>query len=60
MFLKHGYGGLDEPQPEIIDIFICTLRKKLADATGGCHYIETVRGGGCVLRELAAIPARTQ
>src|SRR6516225_10515657 len=44
--LNHLYGGMDEPQPKIIDILVCTLRKKLARATGGNHYIETVRGCG--------------
>jgi two-component system, cell cycle response regulator CtrA len=57
VFLNHLYGGVDEPQPKIVDILICTLRKKLARATGGSHYIETVRGSGYVLRELAIIPA---
>jgi len=59
MFLSHVYGGLDEPQAKIIDIFICSVRKKLARATGGGDYIETVRGGGYVLREPAAMPAAT-
>jgi len=57
VFLNHLYGGIDEPQPKIIDILVCTLRKKLAQATGGSHYIETVRGCGYVLRELATMPA---
>ena len=59
MFLSHAYGGMDEPQPKIVDIFICGLRKKLARATGGGDYIETVRGGGYVLREPATMPAKT-
>jgi DNA-binding winged helix-turn-helix (wHTH) protein len=59
MFLSHVYGGMDEPQPKIVDIFICSLPKKLAEATGGGDYIETVRGGGYVLREPATIPAVT-
>ena len=51
MFLNHLYGGLDEPELKIIDVFICKLRKKLASATGGKSYIETVWGRGYVLRE---------
>lgn len=51
MFLNHLYGGMDEPELKIIDVFICKLRKKLAAATGGEHYIETVWGRGYVLRE---------
>jgi two-component system cell cycle response regulator CtrA len=54
MFLNHLYGGMDEPELKIIDVFICKLRKKLAEATGGENYIETVWGRGYVLREPAA------
>ncbi len=51
MFLNHLYGGMDEPELKIIDVFICKLRKKLATASGGKNYIETVWGRGYVLRE---------
>ena len=51
MFLNHLYGGMDEPELKIIDVFICKLRKKLSAATGGENYIETVWGRGYVLRE---------
>ena len=51
MFLNHLYGGMDEPELKIIDVFICKLRKKLAHASGGQNYIETVWGRGYVLRE---------
>ena len=44
MFLNHLYGGIDEPEVKIIDVFICKLRKKLTNATGGSNYIETVWG----------------
>ena len=50
MFLNHLYGGMDEPELKIIDVFICKLRKKLNAATGGENYIETVWGRGYVLR----------
>ena len=50
MFLNHLYGGMDEPQAKIIDVFICKLRKKLAAASGGKDYIETVWGRGYVVR----------
>ncbi|MAL10279.1 MAG: DNA-binding response regulator [Maricaulis sp.] len=53
MFLNHLYGGMDEPELKIIDVFICKLRKKLASATDGNHYIETVWGRGYVLRDPA-------
>jgi two-component system, cell cycle response regulator CtrA len=51
MFLSHLYGGMDEPEMNIIDVFVCKLRKKLANASGGKDYIETVWGRGYVLRE---------
>ena len=51
MFLNHLYGGMDEPELKIIDVFVCKLRKKLANATGGDNYIETVWGRGYMLRD---------
>ena len=51
MFLNHLYGGMDEPELKIIDVFICKLRKKLSVATGGDSHIETVWGRGYVLRD---------
>ncbi|HEV7371950.1 response regulator transcription factor CtrA [Arenibaculum sp.] len=60
MFLNHLYGGMDEPELKIIDVFVCKLRKKLATATSGENYIETVWGRGYVLRDphedAAAVP----
>ena len=44
MFLNHLYGGMDEPELKIIDVFICKLRKKLSEATGIGNHIETVWG----------------
>jgi two-component system cell cycle response regulator CtrA len=51
MFLNHLYGGMDEPELKIIDVFVCKLRKKLSEALGGDNLIETVWGRGYVLRE---------
>ena len=51
MFLNHLYGGMEEPELKIIDVFICKLRKKIADACNGQHYIETVWGRGYVMRD---------
>ena len=62
MLLDHLYGGRDEPEMKIIDVFVCKLRKKLVQATGGEHYIETLWGRGYVLRDPApagAMPAST-
>ena len=58
MFLNNLYGGMDEPEIKIIDVFICKLRKKLANASGGKDYIETVWGRGYVLREPSQDEAR--
>lgn len=64
MFLNHLYGGMDEPELKIIDVFVCKLRKKLAAATQGDNYIETVWGRGYVLRdpheEVGATPRAAQ
>jgi two-component system cell cycle response regulator CtrA len=51
MILNHLYGGMDEPEMKIIDVFVCKLRKKLASAADGEHHIETVWGRGYVLRD---------
>ena len=51
MFLNHLYGGMDEPELKIIDVFVCKLRKKLTEASGGENYIETVWGRGYMLKE---------
>ncbi|PZW37607.1 two-component system cell cycle response regulator CtrA [Humitalea rosea] len=56
-FLNHLYGGMDEPEVKIIDVFICKLRKKLAQA-GASDLIGTVWGRGYVLRDPAAHAAR--
>ena len=51
IFLNHLYGGMDEPELKIIDVFVCKLRKKLALASAAEHYIETVWGRGYVLQD---------
>ena len=58
MFLGQLYGGMDEPEIKIIDVFICKLRKKLAAASGGKDYIETVWGRGYLLREPEKVKAK--
>jgi|TARA_B110000238_G_C16002013_1_gene384916 two-component system cell cycle response regulator CtrA len=60
MFLNHLYGGMDEPELKIIDVFICKLRKKLSTATEGESYIETVWGRGYVMRDPDAPPPSKQ
>lgn len=56
MFLNHLYGSVDEPEMKIVDVFICKLRKKLADASGGRNYIETVWGRGYILKDYDNVP----
>ncbi|MDR2723732.1 MAG: response regulator transcription factor [Holosporaceae bacterium] len=51
MFLNHLYGGMDEPELKIIDVFVCKLRKKLMAALGGDCYIETVWGRGYTIKD---------
>jgi two-component system cell cycle response regulator CtrA len=51
MFLNHLYAEMPEPEVKIIDVFVCKLRKKLAQASGGRHYIETIWGRGYILRD---------
>jgi two-component system cell cycle response regulator CtrA len=51
MFLSYLYSGMDEPDAKIIDVFICKLRKKLASASGGKDYIETIWSRGYAMRE---------
>jgi two-component system, cell cycle response regulator CtrA len=58
MFLDHLYGGKDEPEGKVIDVFMCYLRKKLANASGGKEYIQTMWGRGYVLREPSEDDAR--
>jgi two-component system cell cycle response regulator CtrA len=45
-FLDHLYGGIDEPEMKIIDVFICKMRKKLEEAGERHPVIETVWGRG--------------
>jgi two-component system cell cycle response regulator CtrA len=47
------YDADNEPDPKIIDVFVCKLRKKLADCTGGFNYIETIWGRGYAFKEPA-------
>ena len=54
-FMTHLYSGMDEPEMKIIDVFICKLRRKLADA-GAESLIGTIRGRGYVLRDPCAMP----
>jgi two-component system cell cycle response regulator CtrA len=56
MCLNHLYNGLKEPEVKIIDVFICKLRKKLAQANMGGNQIETVWGGGYMLRDTPDLP----
>lgn len=54
--LSHLYNGLAEPEIKIIDVFVCKLRKKIAAASDGDACIETVWGGGYMLRDTKSEP----
>ena len=54
MLYNHLYSGMGGPHPKIIDVFVCKLRKKLVELTGGEDYIGTVWGRGYILRDSAA------
>jgi two-component system cell cycle response regulator CtrA len=58
MFLSQLYGGMDEPEIKIIDVFMCKIRKKLANASNGKDYVETVWGRGYLLREPEEVSAK--
>jgi two-component system cell cycle response regulator CtrA len=58
MFLSQLYGGMDEPEIKIIDVFMCKIRRKLATASNGKEYIETVWGRGYLLREPQEVKAK--
>jgi two-component system cell cycle response regulator CtrA len=58
MFLSRLYGGMDEPEIKIIDVFMCKIRKKLIAASAGKDYIETVWGRGYLLREPQEVRAK--
>jgi len=51
MFLNKLYGGMDEPEIKIIDVFVCKLRRKLSNASGGKSYVATTWGRGYRLAE---------
>jgi DNA-binding response OmpR family regulator len=51
MLRNRLYGGRDEPELKIIDVFVCKLRQKIARANGGDHHIGTVSGRGYVLND---------
>jgi two-component system cell cycle response regulator CtrA len=53
VFLNHLYGGIDEPEVKIIDVFVCKLRKKLSTASNGVNFITTVWGRGYLLRDIS-------
>src|ERR1700682_3481849 len=45
------YGGEEEPESKVLEVFACKLRKKLALAGDGDRYIETVWSRGYLLRD---------
>ena len=56
MLSRHLYGRQHKPKLKFIDVFADHLPMKLAQATGGKHYIETIWGRGYPLRAPAQEP----
>lgn len=54
-FLNHLYGGMDEPEMKIIDVFLCKIRRKIEDISPREEYIQTVWGRGYILKDLPVI-----
>ena len=54
-FLNHLYGGMDEPEMKIIDVFLCKIRRKIEKLSEGEEYIETVWGRGYILKDLPVV-----
>ena len=55
-FLNHLYGGMDEPEMKIIDVFLCKIRRKIQELSGGIDYIQTVWGRGYILDDKKSEP----
>jgi two-component system cell cycle response regulator CtrA len=55
--LNQLYGGMDEPEVKIVDVFVCKIRKKLA-AVGLGDFIGTVWGRGYTVRDQAGDSVR--
>ena len=51
-FLNHLYGGIDAPEPKIVDVFMCKLCRKIADAGASGVVIDTIWVHGYILREV--------
>ncbi len=59
MFLNHLYGGMDEPELKIVDVFLCKLRKKIREASPGAEaHIETVWGRGYSMLTVPTVQVR--
>lgn len=54
-FLNHLYGGMDEPEMKIIDVFLCKIRRKIEKLSPAEEYIQTVWGRGYILKDLPVI-----
>lgn len=56
-FMDHLYGGRDEPEGKIVDVFICKLRHKLAAKNDGDGIVQTIWGHGYVMPDFEALKA---
>ena len=51
-FMNHLYGGIDEPEPKIIDVLMCKLCRKISNAGASGVVSDTIWGRGYILSEL--------
>lgn len=58
VILEQLYGTVEVPDQKIIDVFVCKIRRKLRDATGGNGVIDTVWGRGYIVRQDSRSPQR--
>ncbi|WP_420408659.1 response regulator transcription factor [Hoeflea sp.] len=60
MVMNYLYGGRDEPEFKVVDVYICKLRKKLFSICGGKDVIETLWGRGYRYAILGVEPTFTK
>ena len=58
-FLNHLYSGIEEPEPKIIDVFMCKLRQKLANVGASGVVIDTIWRQNHILRKMRDYYAMT-
>lgn len=60
MLMDRLYGGRDEPDMKIVDVFVCKLRRKLSRALGETDVIQTVWGRGYQFIQQGFVPVLSE